>query len=331
MQADSLSDRRKHRDAVTRLLVAVLLLGGCVSQAPIEKVPYASNGFSGMARIDDTHYLAVHDEKSHESGARISVIEVSSGQNVRVTAVEPATWKHRDGQSSDLEGVCSIPERDGEFLLVEGGHYDGRFGRVFHVRVDVTATPYQVEVLYAFDLPEFYPKSRTDPDGDEIEGIACATRSDGTTLVVLGERGGSSVYRDGVLRWAAVDLEAPGPPRFSAAGLAGKTVNAPGAWSNPSRNRDISALYLDSDNTLWAAASEDLGDVGPFRSIVYRIAEVSADDPDPIRLVDSPSVTHTVDGFKIEALAAPAAAIKGSVLAIGTEDEAFGGVWRPLR
>ncbi len=281
--------------------------------------------------IDDTHYLAVHDELSHEPGARISVVEVIADQNVVVTPVSPETWEHGDGRSNDLEGVCSIPERDGEFLLVEAGHYDGSFGRMFHVKVDIAKIPYQLEVLYTFELPEFDPKGRLDPAGDEIEGIACAARSDGSTLVILGERGGSSVYAAGLLRWLVIDLDAPGDLRFSAAGIAGKTVDAPGSWSDPASNRDISALHLDSDNNLWAAASEDLGDSGPFKSIVYKVAVVMADDPDPVQIVDSFSVSHTVDGFKIEALAAPTTQAEGSVLAIGTEDEAFGGVWRTLK
>ena len=281
--------------------------------------------------IDDSHYLAVHDELAHESGARISVLEVTAEQNVVVTPVRPATWKHGEGRSNDLEGVCAIPKHDGEFLLVEAGHYDGDFGRLFHVKVDITKSTYQVEVLYAFDLPEFDSKGELDPAGDEIEGIACATRSDGKTLVILGERGGSSVYTEGLLRWVVIDLTAPGVLQFSAAGFAGKTVDAPGRWSDPARNRDISALHLDSDNNLWAAASEDLGDSGPFKSIVYKVAEVSADDPDPIQIAGSFSVSHTVDGFKVESLAAPTTQAEGSVFAIGTEDEAFGGVWRALK
>ncbi len=311
--------------------LVALLASGCATQTATESASAVSNGFSGMAMIDDTHYLAVHDELSFETGARVSVLQVTADQNVIVTPVSPATWKHEEGRSSDLEGVCAIPMRDGEFLLVEAGHWNGSGGRMFHVKVDITKTPHEVEVLYAFDLPEFDPKGPSDPEGDEIEGIACAARSDGSTLVILGERGGSSVYPSGLLRWVVIDFEAPGALRFSAAGSTGKAVDAPGSWSDPATNRNISALHLDSDNNLWAAASEDLGDSGPFGSIVYKVAEVRADDPDPIQVVDSFSVSHTVDGFKIESLAAPTTQVEGSVIAIGTEDEALGGVWRALQ
>ena len=139
-----------------------------------------------MAMIDDSHYLVVHDDLSFETGARISVLRVEAEKNYAVTPVRPNNWEHKEGRSSDLEGVCALPEREQEFLLVEAGHYDGKYGRMFHVKVDIAANPYRLEVLRAFDVPEFDPKSRDD-DGDEIEGIACASMGDGRPLVILGE------------------------------------------------------------------------------------------------------------------------------------------------
>jgi hypothetical protein len=145
---------------------AFCLLIGIITAAP----PVLANGFSGMARIDETHYLAVHDDKSFETGSRISVIQVVADQNVIVTPLRPTKWEHNDGRSSDLEGVCAIPRRAGEFLLVESGHWAGNYGRLFHVKVDITKRLPQIKVLYAFDLPEFDAKGPGDLDGDEIEG-----------------------------------------------------------------------------------------------------------------------------------------------------------------
>ena len=310
---------------------AALLMSGCAAQSSGVNLPSPTTGFSGMAKIDDTHYLAVHDEKSHESGVRISILEGSAEQGITVIPTEPASWEHSEGRSNDLEGVCSLPGRDEEFLLVEAGHWEGDFGRLFHVKVDITTVPYEVSVLHAFDLPEFDPKGPQDRDGDEIEGLACAARQDGSTLVIFGERGGSSVYPNGLLRWAVIDLNAKTGPRFSAAGRAGKAVYAPVSKDSPASNRDISALHLDADNNLWAVATEDPGDFGPFRSVIYKAGEVRADDPDPIRIENPSSASRSVDGFKIESLAAPTTQIEGSVFAIGTEDEALGGVWRAIR
>ena len=282
-----------------------------------------------MAQIDALHYLAVHDDLSFETGPRISVIEVVTDQNVTVTPTRPKKWQHEDGRSSDLEGVCSLPTREGEFLLIEAGHWEGEYGRMFHVQVNIKSKPFQIKILHVYELDEFNAKGRNDPDGDEIEGIACATRKDGKTLVILGERGGSSVYPTGLLRWVVVDLNSHSRLQWTAASRAGKAVNAPGSWNNSRENRDISALYLDTENILWAAAAEDLSDSGPFRSIVFKVATVDAEDSDPIKLATPYSVLRTVDGFKIEALAAGTSVLNGSIFAIGSDHPVYIGHGTP--
>lgn len=314
----------------SRVILLAAMTVGCGTQKSLVMPTAVSNGYSGMAMIDDTRYLVVHDELSHEDGARISVLEITGRGPATATPVRPASWQHVSGRSNDLEDVCAIPGRAGEFLLVEAGHWAGDFGRLFHVKINVIKQPYDIAVLRTFDLPEFDAKGPTDPEGDENEGLACASREDGSTLVILGERGGSGAYRSGLLRWAVVDLDMQEPLRFSPIGLAGKQVDAPGNWRNEDTNRDISALYLDSDNFLWAAASEDHGDSGPFKSVVFQIGRVRPDAPNPIQLIEQSVVSHTVDGFKIESLAAPTSLVPSSVFAIATEDEDLGGIWRAL-
>ncbi|GEM_PF-2387517 len=44
--------------------------------------------------------------------------------------------------------------------------------------------------------------------------------------------------------------------------------------------------------------------------------------------VTTPVVAYRVDGFKVEAIAR--GAVDQSLLTIGTDDERFGGTWRPL-
>lgn len=308
-----------------------LALSACASPSGVVTSTALTNGLSGMARIDDSRYLAVHDDLSFESGQRISVIDVAANQNFAITPVRPNTWMHNDGRSSDLEGVCGVPGRDQEFLLVEAGHWAGEFGRMFHVKLDVGQTPYQLQVLHVYELPEFNAKGPGDFAGDEIEGIECLQNREGKTLVILGERGGSTAYPSGLLRWVTVDLASAGMPVFSTAGSAGYPIDAPGTWTDSTQNRDISALYLDDDNVLWAAATEELGDSGTFKSVVFKVASVSPDDSNPIKVLRSFSVERTIDGFKVEALAAPTPNVAGSVFAIGTEDEIYGGTWRPLK
>jgi hypothetical protein len=77
-------------------------------------------------------------------------------------------------------------------------------------------------------------------------------------------------------------------------------------------------------------ATADHGDNGPFRSIVFRLGTVTSGRVPPVRLEPSSTAAWTIDAMKIEALSAPARAIPGSVMSIGTDDEHFGGVWRAL-
>ncbi|MCA9731669.1 hypothetical protein KC799_06050 [candidate division KSB1 bacterium] len=292
--------------------------------------PAAINGFSGMANIDSTRFLAVHDEKNYQNGPRVSVIITKKDSNITVLPVEIKDWRHAEGRSSDLEAVCSIPGRTGEFLLVESGHWDGKFGRMFHIKLNLSKQPYQATVLGVFELPEFDAKGPGDVEGDEIEGAECVALNGDSVLVLLGERGGSSVYPTGLLRWVVADLGSDSL-LWTEAGKKGKTVEAPGVWQNPSKNRDIAALHLDTNNILWASATEDPGDSGPFNTVLYRIGTVTADITNPIQLDSQFTVARSISGFKTEALAGPTTKVKGSTFSIGTEDEIYGGVWRPIQ
>ena len=89
-------------------------------------------------------------------------------------------------------------------------------------------------------------------------------------------------------------------------------------------------MYIDPAGTLWAVASTDEGDNGPFRSVIYRVGQVTTGVTPPVNLAPSLVPDWIVDGLKVEALAAPAAAVPASVLSVGTDDENYGGVWRPL-
>jgi hypothetical protein len=81
---------------------------------------------------------------------------------------------------------------------------------------------------------------------------------------------------------------------------------------------------------LWAVATADAGDMGPFRSVVYRLGAVQPHKDHPVALHREPEVAWIVDGLKIESLSGPAAGVEGSVLSFGTEDEDLGGTWRGL-
>ncbi len=291
----------------------------------------ANAGFSGMAQAGPNRYLVVHDTKGHRDGPRLGIVEVT-GQGLHYSPVSIEDWKHPDGRSSDLESACGLPGLPGlpnEFLLAESGTWDGQYGRLFHLRLDGQ----RGEILRAYPLPILQGRG-PDAEGDNYEGLACAPLEGGRVLLLLGERGGSSVYPTGVLRTGELNL-ATGDLQWREAGRAGLPITAPGGWpvapdGSEVTPRAISDLYVDSDGTLWAVATADAGDLGPFRSIIYPLGTLTS-GPDPgVALKRAPAATWVVEGLKVEALAGPAAILPGSALSLGTEDEDLGGVWRGL-
>jgi len=283
----------------------------------------AAVGYSGMAQLDSEAYLVVHDTKAHKEGPRLGMIRINDG----VPHYEPLwidDWKHEDGRSSDLESLCAIPGHPGEFLAAENGYWQGKHGRIFHIAVHGA----QARVRNALPLP-LLADNDEQHEGDNFEGIACAPQADGQILVILGERGGSERYPTGVLRWGSFD---PAADRvtWTRAGKAGEPVAAPGAWVDPQAKRDISDLHIDPEGTVWAVATEDAGDVGPFRSVIYKVATIRDDPERPLRIVENGAVGWVVDGLKVEALSAAPATSMHSFLSYATEDEDLGGIWRPL-
>lgn len=316
------------------LLAAGSLAAGCGSSEEVTThTPLPSilsiynNGVSGMAQIDSRRYLVVHDKRSFENGLRLSILTSLPDSGIRVDPVSVPDWVDGEGRSSDLEAAYALPNRPNEFLLLESGSWEGKYGRLFHIRLDVPAK--SATVLGVARLPKMADNS-PGTIGDQYEGMAVVERSAGKVLVIFGERGGSQTYPDGVLRWGMLDL-ATHSIVFTEAGRKGVTLDAPGEWGSGGSQRDIADLWIDPDNRLWAVAVSDPGDIGPYRSAIYYAGDVTGDDTRPIRLMPSRTVWREVAGFKVEALSGPSASLPGTVLSIGIEDEAYGGGWRGVR
>lgn len=329
-----------HKSAITMVVILFVLLNllffsGCREYAPVSKskesnenrVP-AGIGLSGMAQMDDGAYLVVHDTKAHKDGPRLGIVSVQNDRDITYRNIPINDWNHPDGRSSDLESVCSIPGRNNEFLAAESGDWAGRSGRILHIVLSGSDDSTSADVLCALQLP-ILAENRKGWEGDNYEGVACAETADGNVLVILGERGGSQSHPQGVIRWA---LYLPKECKLARSQLGdkGKIISAPGPWIDESKKRDIADLYLDQSGNLWAVATEDPGDIGPFRSVIYKVAVVNPDSQDPIRILKEVEPAWILDGLKIEAIGAPPSMIPNSILSFGSEDEVYGGIWRPL-
>nr|VFJ92316.1 MAG: Esterase-like activity of phytase [Candidatus Kentron sp. LFY] len=299
--------------------VSVVLFSIC-----IQSVSALEAGFiSGMEEFKPDSYLVVADKKGDEDGYRVGILKTKNGSKLEFSPLKITDWKHSDGQASDLESACRVPGKSNEFLLAESGYWERKYGRIFHIEINTNGAL----VKNVFHIPG----SKDGVDGDNFEGMVCIEKDD-SIFVILGERGESSSYKNGYLRIGILDYS---NSQLSWSKYSNNPVEivAPGHWNNPQSKRSISDLYLDKQGVIWAVATEDAeNDEGPFRSIIYKAALVSSSKPGtfPVVAINPTKAQWVIDGFKIEALAGPSTTVPNSYMSIGSEDESYGGVWRPL-
>ena len=309
--------------AIAVLIPAALL--GCSHSGPqhlaIVDPAGVPIGFSGLEAIDSVRFLVVVDRKDFQQGLRLASLRIE-GATPDLTELSVSTWGGTPPLPSDLEGVCGIPQRTNEFFATESGSWEGRAGRLYRIQVAQTSA-----VVSDIEQLPVWADNTPDITGDQLEGLECAQLTASTVLLIFGERGGSAAHPSALLRWATYDLPTS-TLTWTADGRTGKPV--PGLL--PQGGRNITGLYLDSNNDLWASGAVDPDqDFGPFWSLVYKVAVVDVDSNDPIQVIAAPAITHCVDGFKIEGLAAAPTTVAGAQLSFAGEDESFGGIFRALR
>ena len=317
------------------VLMVILVSISCDSTKPLENsttidqftqvaVARPGGGSSGMEQIDDCTYLTVYDLKNFVDGYRMSMIRVSN-ESLIVSPITITSWG-KEGISSDLESICSVPGRINEYLAAESGNWQGKLGRIFHFKVDTSSL--QASVIGSVKLP-MIDTNDFGMTGDQYEAMLCLPHSKNKRIVILGERGGSQPSPHGIIRWGVLDLK-DYSFKIKGEGMNGIEVNVPGNWNDVLTKRDITDFHLDEHGVVWASASEDQGDTGPFYSVVYKLGQVNPTDKDhPISIFESIDEIQEVYGFKIEALSGACQGIN-STHCFGTEDEIYGGVWRPL-
>lgn len=268
---------------------------------------------SGLTWMNDDHLVAVHDAKNKfekKKDPRISVLSLSSNLDVTLTRVK-MNWGDEQ-VSDDLESVCALSLEDGDFLAAESGQDGEPFVRIFRLKITEQNKGWNGEVVDVFSLPD---------DTVNVEGIECLARDDQKATILLGERGGSHECPDGKLRLCEIDFASGQVTMLEEIVISIDNIN----WTNPGRHRDISDLYLDPTGTLWGVATEDPADAGPWRSAIYKAGTVSGSE---VTIDDNPEIAAEVVGLKIESLAGPI--VDASRFSLGTDDESYGGIWRPV-
>lgn len=294
----------------------LLLLGLLMLAAPAHAQSGPSE-YSGMARFGDGALLVVSDAKGDSSHPRLGILTLA-GKRPALLPVAVDDWK--GDPSSDLEACCPVPGTPDEFLLAESGWFKGRFGRIFRVRLaHDPARGWAATVLSSFQ-PFPMPEGGTTPGEDQVEGMA-ALPAPGGPLLVLGQRGGPG--KPGRLVWGHLGpagFERRGEREFSLQGLIPEARSCGDLQIVPAGG--------DAGWDVYSVASTDPGDLGPFRSAVARIGRFRGERPvfEPLE----PQVRWELDGLKVESLAPTPAGVEDSPFCIGTDDEVYGGLWRPL-
>ena len=283
---------------------------------------------SGMAALPGGHaFLTVLDTKTGPEppwSTRAGVLRVSDDGVLVYQPFAITNWGHGEELPNDFEACCAIPGRPNEYLLAESGYYKGRFGRVFHLRLD----PVEGSALYTGKvLGSFRPEPKPTPDFTtpgprQFEGIACL-KNDERWVVILGRRGGDGSA--GGLFWG--DLTFPNltfqPTKEVSFDSLPETLGLRGC-------ADFLLIERDGRQALVRVATSDPADFGPFYSLICETGEFSFREDGTLhyQVSSDPVVWWQLDGLKVEALA-PCQLGQASYC-IGTDDEVFGGAWRPL-
>lgn len=288
---------------------------------------------SGMVKIPQSRnqFLVSHDTKGL-FGPRLGILDVRAG-GPEYREIEIHDWPLNEPLPNDVEGICAIPNRPREYLMVESGFYKMQFGRVIRIRYPGKSIS-GAEYLASFK-PFSCPDGGTTPRQEELEGIALLGVRDKTVLL-LARRGGKENPEDpkasaipGKLIWGMIDIDAA-KPQFET------PESAPLTYERIA-DRGAADLYVKEVAAnrwnIFSVATSDPGDFGPFRSAVY-FAGTLEELPAGITFTAAAGdaiVYWDFTGLKVEAVAAPAEISQAPEgISIATDDENYYGIWRPI-
>lgn len=287
----------------------MVLLVWCAARLAAQ--PPVPTDASGMAWIEDDRFLVVHDSKRPKEldRPRVSIVRLprdKAGLDWRPLDVE---WPQPEGPSHDLESIARVPGTD-TYLLAESGDDGASFRRIFVAEFEDGEL--RIKAVVPWPVPVH-----------NVEGIAVA-RAGSHYLFIFAERAHGQGQTQ--IAWASFTLE---PLAF---GTFEKAVMPAAGPAGPA-SRTVAALAVDAAGQIYAASTFDPDtDGGPFSSAVWRIGtvETAGDGRPRVLLAHPPEPVATLDGLKVESLAIRESERGATELFIGTDDEDYGAVIRPL-
>lgn len=268
-----------------------------------------STDISGLGFVE-RDLLAVHDAKADSDQPRVSRVRLPGGEAVFRSDPVPVEVGERPWPAVDLESIAPIPGT-ALALLAESG--DDKGDRRPAPRIFLAEyRSGRLSILDATDWPvPVY----------NVEGTAVA-RAGGNLVFLFAER--AEGKQSTKICWATLTPQplAFGPFRET-------TFTVPAAEG--ANTRPVSAIDVDPEGVIYVASAVDPGNKGPFRSIVWRIGRMHRDEHgQPVLSLESrPYRLAMVDGLKVEGLAIRRVDGETQII-IGSDDESYGGVIRPL-
>jgi len=256
---------------------------------------------SGLAWVEADIFLGVHDAKnkgknSDPSQPRLSLLRLPTQEKPLLWQVLRVDWPNPEGLSNDLESITHIPETN-LFLLAESGDKKP-FQRLFLLAYNQQ----KVKIVEQINWPIAV---------ENVEAIAVSRQGD-RYLFIYAERADSQESTK--IRWTDISFN---PLKFGE--FQSVTFRSP--FGSGKNIRPISDL-------AYIASAYDPDNAGVFRSAVYRIGQVTADNS--LILAPNPQKIAEIDGSKVEAVTTRESPRGKIEVFIGTDDENYGGFLRPL-
>ena len=277
-------------------VITLLIIVGCQSNhLPIdERWMYVSGkrelSVSGIATTtsEDT-YLVVHDNKK-KGQLRAGLVNLSADSLYRGLG-----WPVKD-LPIDLEALTNISGMEDQYIAM------GSWGFCYWLALDLSTN--RLKLIKEFRIPGSGPPLN-------LESLVLWFAGN-SWYISWAHRG--SVKEPSILFWGSIDL-------FSEVVTIQKEdsifVSVP--WPILDK-RHMSDMDLDRDGILWAAATSDPGDDGPYQSGIYKIGKFQKQNGKMEFLIaDSFPKQFVFQRNKVEALT-----IAGNKMVFATDDENLG-------
>ncbi|MBQ7529082.1 hypothetical protein IJT10_04185 [bacterium] len=305
-----------------KTLTSIVLLAGlaipCLADEPKD--------ISGMAPMGPMSHsiVTITDAKTKSDDARLNILTITP-KGPKYSPVTVLNWSDTEapGQNaSDLEAICPVPDVPFHYYLFESGYWKGGSGRCFEIVLHHHPEFGWVGDVLRVIYPTIKPTDGTTEDHLQIEGATALRDGEETVFIMLGLRGDKN--NPGQLVMTRLEHD-------KLIELERKTIDLHKFLPNGRSCSDIVLQGIAPNKfAVLVSGCEDLGDNGPFRSVICKVGEVEILADGYKLFTHAPKLIHKIDGLKVEALCNTPRFIEGSKISIGTDDENFKPVFRPL-